>query len=228
MGVVRVEAIDQAGQRHEATLDKDPDHCPICHHGIQPRDFELSFYLDETASAERVERVFQCPRDKCGHLFIARYVRGSGALTLWKCVPFELQDAGCQAEVRALSPNFYDIFNQAQKAERSGWILVAGPGYRKALEFLIKDFACKQHPAETDKIKKIELGPCIQEYIKNELVRETATRAAWLGNDETHYLRKWEDKDLQDLKALLNLVTVTIQSELLYENMKKAMPQGKK
>jgi hypothetical protein len=114
------------------------------------------------------------------------------------------------------------------KAEESGWVLVAGPGYRKALEFLIKDYACGLHPEKTDKIKKMELGQCIQEFMINQMVKETAKRVAWLGNDETHYLRKWEGKDLQDLKNLLDLVVTTIQSEIMYENMKKDMPEGKK
>ena len=166
------------------------------------------------------ERIFQCPRSQCGHLFVGRYTPWgpSQVYALRKCVPLELQDASVSPEIRALSPDFYDVFNQAQKAERSGWVLVAGPGFRKALEFLIKDFACKLHPTETDTIKKIELGLCIQEYMANEMVKETARRAAWLGNDETHYLRKWEDMDLQDLKSLLDLVVATIQSELLYES----------
>jgi hypothetical protein len=127
-----------------------------------------------------------------------------------------------------LSPDFYEIYNQAQKAERSDWVLVAGPGYRKALEFLIKDYACNLHPDEIEKIRKMELGPCIQQYMINPLVKDTAQRAAWLGNDETHYLRKWEGKDLQDLKELLQLVTTIIHSELQYHKMKTDMPEGKK
>jgi hypothetical protein len=58
-------------------------------------------------------------------------------------------------------------------------------------------------------------------------LRETAKRAVWLGNDETHYSRRWEGKDLQDLKDLLALVIVTIQSEPLFEALKKDMPSGK-
>jgi hypothetical protein len=74
----------------------------------------------------------------------------------------------------------------------------------------------------------MELGPCIQQYMKNDMVKDTAQRAAWLGNDETHYLRKWEGKDLQDLKDLLALVGTAIHAELMYEKMKQDMPQGKK
>ena len=151
-----------------------------------------------------------------------------GLYKLTGCVPLKLADAVCPEEITRLSRDFYEIYNQAQKAEESGWVLVEGPGYRKALEFLIKDYACRLNPEEAEKIKKMELGPCIQQYMKNPMVKETAQRAAWLGNDETHYLRKWEGKDLQDLKDLLALVVTTIHGEIMYENMKKDMPQGRK
>jgi hypothetical protein len=123
------------------------------------------------------ERVFQCPRQKCGHLFIARYELFQHlGHKLSDCVPFKIANTECSDEIAKLSPNFCEIYNQAQKAEQSDWLLVAGPGYRKALEFLIKDYAIKLHPTEEEKIKKMELGRCIQEYMKNEMVRETATR----------------------------------------------------
>jgi hypothetical protein len=63
-------------------------------------------------------------------------------------------------------------------------------------------FSIKTHTADEEKIKRMELGNCIQTYMLNPIVRDTAERAGWLGNDETHYLRKWEEKDLQDLKDL--------------------------
>ncbi len=64
--------------------------------------------------------------------------------------------------------------------------------------------------------------------MKSDMVKETAKRASWLGNDETHYLRKWEGKDLEDLKELLRLVVTTIEGELLYYKMKVEMPEGKR
>jgi len=176
-----------------------------------------------------MERVLRCPRSECGHFFVARYGRYAPAqYNLKESIPFNIPDAACPDEIKTLSPNFYDIYNQATKAEKSEWPLVAGPGFRKALEFLVKDYAIQLQPDAKEDIKKIELGPCIQQYMKNEMVRETAKRATWLGNDETHYSRKWEDKDLRDLKNLLALVITTIHSELLYDAMKKDMPTGKK
>jgi hypothetical protein len=49
------------------------------------------------------------------------------------------------------------------------------------------------------------LGACIEKHVDDHRLKAVAKRAAWLGNDETHYFRKWTDKDLQDLKNLLNM-----------------------
>ena len=54
-----------------------------------------------------------------------------------------------------------------------------------------------------------------------------ATRASWLGNDETHYQRKWEDQDLEDLKKVLQLTVHWISMEELTESVIKKMPQGR-
>lgn len=50
--------------------------------------------------------------------------------------------------------------------------------------------------------------------IDNPKIKEIAKRATWLGNDETHYFRKWEDKDLNDLKKLIEIVVYFISMEL--------------
>ena len=77
------------------------------------------------------------------------------------------------------------------------------------LEFLVKDYFISQSDSlnidEAD-IKKKPIGPCIKNHIENSRVIQLAERAAWLGNDETHYKRKWTDRDLEDLKTLLHLL----------------------
>jgi hypothetical protein len=55
-----------------------------------------------------------------------------------------------------------------------------------------------------------------------------AKRAAWLGNDETHYIRKWEDKDLDDLKKLIKLTVLWIEMEQMTKDALVEMPEGKK
>ncbi|MFI5095616.1 MAG: hypothetical protein WCE50_17705 [Candidatus Acidiferrum sp.] len=140
----------------------------------------------------------------------------------------ELLDKTYSEVVLKVSQDFCAIDAQADKAERLGFLLVAGPGYRKALEFLVKDYLCGLLPGTKEEIEKAPLAQCIAKFVKNENVKLTASRAAWLGNDETHFIRKWEDKDLQDLKGLIKLTMLWIEMEELTKNVAADMPEGKK
>jgi hypothetical protein len=128
-------------------------------------------------------------------------------------------------EVNDISPDFGQIYNQAVEAEELGLELICGPGYRKALEFLIKDYLCFLRPDDAEAIKKLFLGKCISEYVKDAQVSEVAKRAVWLANDETHYLRKWEDKDITDLKILVKLSVHWIEMDILTQNALRDMPE---
>jgi hypothetical protein len=112
--------------------------------------------------------------------------------------------------------------------------LVAGPGYRKAFEFLIKDYitsqGAEQDPdkkaAEKAVVEKMLLAACIEKYVKSEQIKQIAKRAAWLGNDEIHYTRKWEGKDLVDLKRLITLTLHWIEIEKLTADVIDDMPEA--
>jgi hypothetical protein len=69
--------------------------------------------------------------------------------------------------------------------------------------------------------------PCVVNYIKSDQIREITKRATWLGNDETHYVRKWEDKDLNDLKKLITLTIHWIEMEKRTAEVMQDMPTGK-
>jgi len=151
-----------------------------------------------------------------------------GNFLLHSCLPFVPSETAFSEHIRTISPSFCAIVSEAKNAERQGWKLVAGPGYRKALEFLIKDYLCLLHPTDADNIKSTQLGPCINRYVANDSVKATAERAAWIGNDETHYVRKWDDKDLDDLKILIELTVHWIEMEMMTKKILKDMPTGKK
>ena len=51
--------------------------------------------------------------------------------------------------------------------------------------------------------------------MSNEKVKEVAKRAVWIGNDETHYVRRWEGKDIEDLKTLIEITIHWIEMEKL-------------
>ena len=107
---------------------------------------------------------------------------------------------------------------------------MSGPGYRKSSEFLVKDSL--RSLQTTDEARKdvgnSALMACIRKYVTDSRMRTTAERPGWLGNDETHYIRKWEDKDLQDMKKFIQLTCYWIQSEHLTNAAVVEMPQGKK
>ena len=53
-------------------------------------------------------------------------------------------------------------------------------------------------------------------------------RAVWLGNDETHYVRKWEDKDISDLKRLIKLTVNWIENNLLTQDYMSTMEEKRR
>ena len=100
---------------------------------------------------------------------------------------------------------------------------IAGVGYRKALEFLVKDYCSSKSPEDAEAIKKTMLGPCIDRFVSDENIKDCAKLATWLGNDETHYIRRWEDKDINDLKALIELTASWIQTSIKTDSYRASM-----
>ena len=220
------------GKKGGVLIDGAPDYCPLCRHAVEPKLTNVAIQTDDYSNPI-VEVVFLCPRNKCGRLYIGRYAlqhrfSGDETFRLFECVPFTLQEPTFSKSVVELSPSFTGIYKEARFAEAYGLRLVCGPGYRKSLEFLVKDYLCTLNPNEADKIKAMALGACINDYAKDARVRSMAARAAWLGNDETHYVRKWEDKDLEDLKKLIALTLNWIEAEELTKDAIADMPEGKK
>jgi hypothetical protein len=119
---------------------------------------------------------------------------------------------------------FTKIYKQADIAEKEGLVDICGVGYRKALEFLIKDYAIINHPSEKEKIENKLLGACIKDYISDVNINSVAKRAAWLGNDETHYRRIWQGKTLTDLKNLIKLTMHWMEMEKLTREYESDMP----
>lgn len=147
-----------------------------------------------------------------------------------KCTPkaFKNADNEFPVEIVNYSKSFIEIYKQALVAETNGLTEICGLGYRKAFEFLIKDYLLKKHPkTEHEKIKKMLLSPCINQYVTSDEIKLVAHRVLWLGNDQAHYLKKWKGKTLADLKSLIDLTIkwILIRDEL--KRVEKSMPNGK-
>jgi hypothetical protein len=121
-----------------------------------------------------------------------------------------------------------EIASQVSTAEAFRLDQLVGVGLRKALEFLIKDFAISERPDKAKEIKQAFLGNVIRDHIDDNRVQKMAERAAWLGNDETHYMRKWETRDITDLKMLVTLTVNAIHNTLLAKQYEAEMQPPKK
>jgi len=150
---------------------------------------------------------FNALNSRCGGLFVAIYKQDArtGYYQFSAAIPVTPVAPAVGELIKAMSPTFLETYSQALVAEASTLGQLTGIGLRKAPEFLGKDFAVVDHPGDKEKILKKPLAACIKDYISDESTREMAKRAAWLGNDETHYVRRWEDRDVSDLKVLIRL-----------------------
>lgn len=199
-----------------------PDTCPLCHHGIDPRLIGTNAIEREGHRGNILQIIFRCPRQDCQQAFIATYWQGQdfrGILennfSLRNTSPYRGKEPVIPEEVKKLSANFVEIYSQAHTAEHYGLNQIAGVGYRKSLEFLVKDYCIFKNPDKEQEIKAKFLGACINEFVDDTNIKECAKRAAWLGNDESHYVRKWEDKEIKDLKILLELTMAWIRNHVL-------------
>ncbi len=221
----QINALDHENKKISLQLDRLPDYCPVCSKHIRPIFFTA--YL-VSKQFKPLSVAFICPVEDCGSMFIGKYrvtkfpvdndiVRLISAKLL---TPVEEQKF--PSSIQTISPQFCIIFNQALQADQNKLDQICGPGYRKALEFLVKDFLLNYKFKGDEKncaiILRTQLGTCINNFIEEERIKSVAKRAAWLGNDETHYYRKWSDKDIKDLKALIAMTVNWI--DLLMESDK--------
>jgi hypothetical protein len=189
--------------------------------------------LSDSPSFGKVDIAFQCTKHGCQSVIIGRY-RGNSNSTapfvLESVAPKHAQRTKFSAEIEALSPKFVEVYNQVMAAEGAALDQLVGMGLRKALEFLVKDFAISEaaNDAEKAAIKKRPLAQVIEEHITDATVRAAAKRATWLANDETHYERRWEGKDIKDVEALVRLTVNAVENAIQLGQYVEEMPEGKK
>lgn len=222
---VRFDAKFPGGGEQTLAGDRTPDSCPRCHREIEVQPFFSALVQQDESRTNFVQAVYRCPFTTCNELFIGTYRHSEGALRLWQVVPTKPKAQRHADAITRLSPAFVSIYDQAVAAEAHQLNQLVGVGLRKALEFLIKDYLIQQRPGEADTIKSTLLGGCIERYVDDANVKECARRAAWLGNDETHYARRWEDKDISDLKTLVRLTTNWVENALLTRQYLEQMQQ---
>ncbi|WP_426462380.1 hypothetical protein [Staphylococcus equorum] len=199
--------------RYEVELS---NYCPWCKSKISPVIFS-STPVDTSNKELPISLTLQCP--SCNKHFLQTYrpiIKPNGSISELrmdndKPMPETLFEY--PSEIDEISSEFNNIIIQSSNAEALGYDHLAGIGYRKAIEFLVKDYLIKCKDADEDKISTKQLGQCISD-IDDIRINNLARAATWIGNDETHYVRKHIDKDVQDLKKFLHALTALVSLEI--------------
>ena len=178
------------------------DSCPFCHKKINPLSVENYLCNVSVKEAKYLQRIFRCPNNECGMVFTALYeicFYEKSNLYVYSFVKLE--------PARPCEPSISKIIRDKF------------PAFYKIY---------KEANATLNEIDKMSLASCIKKYINDPNTKSMAERTAWLGNDETHYLRKWPEKDINDLKVLLKLTINSIENQLLINKYQEEMDKPRK
>lgn len=212
-----------------------PSECPACHVTLDPTILHKIVTTSEDGSTATLSLLSFCRR--CRSSFLSTYAVIKDEATyrehryfdtnLIQTVPFTPISHTFSNNINLVSPQFVDIYNQAYQAEQLHLTDISGMGYRKALEFLVKDYLIFKSPDSKDEIEKLGLSQCVNKlHDINPSLKDIAKLAVWLGNDETHYIRLHMNYNTDDLKRFIN-ATVTLM-DLLFITEEAVSIESKK
>jgi hypothetical protein len=153
-----------------------PDACPICH-----RHSEIQvLQAEQIDNGAGIQVILRCAYIGCRQFFFCYY--GPRPEVELKAVkPSKPESTAFRDAVREISPVFVEIFNEANEAAQLGLKQIAGPGYRKAFEYLIKDYAKSLAPTKVPEIESKFAGAVVAEFIGDARIQAVAKRSLWLG-----------------------------------------------
>ena len=188
-------------KREENELLSVVDYCNGCHMLI----------VTEYEVEKTIERTF--PDGSC------RYNDSSYSMKkLNHSAPVNFRERKFDEALSKISPQFVKIYNQALKAEEYSLDEIAGLGYRKSLEFLIKDYAIYKNPDQAEEIKSLWMMACLNTYIDNDSIKTLAEKSEWIGNDEAHYKKLQDDRDVKDMKKFIDALVYFISMSLIVDD----------
>lgn len=184
--------------------------CPYCHIAINPIIVEYTNPdLDKNFAI-----IFQCP--SCEKYFFETYELDEEICEPLGYKPTLKLNLNIPDEIKTVSPKFVEIYTQAITAEHYGLNEILGIALRKAIEFLIKDYLINYKKKPEAEVKKLLLGKAIN-LIDNPKIQVLARATSWIGNDETHYERRYEDKDVNDMKRFITALLHFISFEFVLD-----------
>lgn len=199
----------------------EPNICPHCHVVNEP-SLRTNLLSNNDNNFDELITVWQCSNRQCNRLFVADYARdGSVSFRFnrflnglpkgpnWPIPILELTSGKEIATEPLKKSAFIKTYLQSLEAESYGLDELAGMGYRKAIEYLVKDWAIQNNPGERERIQNVWLGEVINKYFDGDL-KDILERATWLGNDQAHYNKLFEEFDINVLKELIDLIMVEL------------------
>lgn len=210
---------------------EETESCPMCKTKIKPEELCFNFFKDNQDNPF-LSIMFLCKH--CYRSFVSLYsLKRNDRNEIWASELIYVEPnfyikKEFDQDIIELSPMFTQVYNEALQAESLNMLEIAGIGYRKSFEFLVKDFFIKLYPTEeakteiiTTQLSKFFSDKEPSKYkLRNEMLNELALASAWIGNDYAHYCKKYQSFDIDDLKELINATLSQISVELF--TLKKA------
>lgn len=196
-------------------LYEKPMTCPNCGYGTD--SIVVNNWTCNTSDGTLLVVVHKCT--SCDYLFHANYL-WSKEEDKYKFISIypSFKDRKFDDGIEIVSPRFIKSYHEASKAEFDGNIDLAGCGYRNAMEILIKDFAINCLGEEKKKVINNHLDEAIEKYLPNYKYKNVADVVRILGNDTTHYEKKYEEIDFSVLKQYLDIFIDLIDVEIKMKN----------
>ncbi len=195
--------------------------CPICGISLVPKLTAAIALSNTYQDGDKAFLLNYC--SNCDECFISRHIYNAEEDIYFfnSSSPLKHTNHYFSENIQKLSPDFVTIYNDSLNAEKLGLTSICGMGYRKALEFLIKDYALSLSPSEENEILKASLSTCIKKFINDDRLKTLATASTWIGNDETHYVKKNPDYGIESQKTFINAFVTFIDSDLAYSQAKE-------
>ncbi len=195
--------------------------CPHCHVVNQP-NFKHHEHTTDLDGNPQLLTIWQCTNRECERNFpvlydtdysFIRFLDGLPKGPNWP-IPISNLESGNSEDkteegAEPIQTRFIKTYLQSLIAESEGLDEIAGMGFRKAIEYLVKDWAIQENPKESEKINKLWLSAVIENYYSGDL-KGILERATWLGNDQSHYNKLFEEYDIDVLKELIELIMVEL------------------
>lgn len=174
--------------------------CPHCHYSLKLEVLSVT-KSPELNQCAVVLYCRHCKRLSFADLVLVGKVLGNAETKIHALYP-NPKELEIPPEIKLHYPKFYEIYRQAHCAEEDNLQEVTGMAYRKALENLVKIYVTEHFPQEAQAVTSESLGKSIAR-IEYPRIKALAKVASWIGNDETHTVKKNPDLTVADMKNFI-------------------------